>query len=188
MGRDAVAIINNLGHRFDEGWLFRHVEVNLVNGNRLLVRGANGSGKSTFLKAVAGLISPREGTIELPDRIGYMAIDLSVYPHLSVAEHMELSGQLRGAVGKSDWIERVGLGDARSKLGETLSTGMRSRLKLALAMAHNPELLILDEPTAALDDPGRLLIDEVLAEFEGAVLYASNDPQDRRWATHEIAL
>ena len=188
MGGTRVTHIQNLGHRFDSHWLFRHVEADIVAGDRLLVRGQNGSGKSTFLRSVAGLIRPREGSVELPDRVGYAAIDLSVYPHLTVEEHLQMAASLRRQDSGVDWIERVQLGFARSKIGEELSTGMRARLKLALALHHGPDLLILDEPTAALDEPGRGLIDQLFREFPGGILYASNDLNDRRWATHEIEL
>jgi ABC-type multidrug transport system ATPase subunit len=67
---------------------------------------------------------------------------------------------------------------------------MRARLKLALAVQHSPEVLLLDEPSASLDDEGRSLIEGAVAEQlkRGAVVIATNDPGDRRHATHELEL
>ncbi|QYK52499.1 MAG: ABC transporter ATP-binding protein [Fimbriimonadaceae bacterium] len=181
--------IENLGHRFDQGWLFRHVSAEVEPGGRLLISGRNGSGKSTFLRTIAGLLIPREGEIIAPERVGYSALDLNVYPHLTASEHLEFSAMLRGVKPEpTKWLSQVGLENVNGKLCNAFSTGMRARLKIALALQCKPELLILDEPTASLDDAGRELIDSIMTNFGGAVVYASNDEHDRRWATHELVL
>jgi len=156
---------------------------------RLLISGRNGSGKSTFLRSLAGLLIPREGEIHVPERIGYTALDLSVYPHLTAHEHLEFAALLRGVKPESTkWLDYVGLENIEGKLCSAFSTGMRARLKIALALQCEPELLILDEPTASLDEAGRELIGAIMTDFAGAVVYASNDELDRRWATHELVL
>jgi ABC-type multidrug transport system ATPase subunit len=180
---------HGLGHRFDQGWLFRHVAIDIAPGDRLLIQGFNGSGKSTLLKCLAGLLLPREGQISIPARVGYSAIELSVYPSLTVSEHLQFAADLRGVPADQDKLLRlVQLQEAHSKLAHHLSTGMKARLKLALALQGEPLLLILDEPTAALDEDGRDLIDQVMTSFSGGIVYASNDPADRSWATHVLAL
>ncbi len=179
----------DLGHRFDQGWLFRHVEVDLENSHRLLIKGRNGSGKSTFLKCLAGLLIPMEGTIQVPNQIGYAALDLNLYPNLNAVEHLEFAAQLRGCQPQTnELLSLVGLDQKNKKPCRTYSTGMRARLKLALALQHNPDLLLLDEPTAALDSDGRTIIDQIMNSFPGAIIYASNDGQDARWATHAVEL
>lgn len=184
-----IASASELGHRFDQGWLFRHVEFSARAGDRLLVKGRNGSGKSTFLKCIAGLMIPREGQIVLPKSVGYAALDLNLYPELTAREHLQLAADMRNCEVKADsFLESVGLTGQSDKPCRTFSTGMRARLKLALALQPNPDLLILDEPTAALDQDGRELIDKTLGSFAGAVIYASNDEADGRWATHVISL
>lgn len=180
--------LNELGHRYDRQWLFRGVCAEIGPGDRLLISGPNGSGKSTLLKALVGLIWPSEGTVEVPERVGYSAIDLSVYPNLTVEEQLHFSSTLRGAPVQADLLARVGLDHARNKMGGSLSTGMKARLKLALALQIAPELLVLDEPTAAMDEAGRLLIEEIITTHKGAVVYASNDPADHKWASHELKL
>jgi ABC-type multidrug transport system ATPase subunit len=179
----------DLGHRFDQGWLFRHVEIDLEQSHRLLIKGKNGSGKSTFLKCLAGLLIPLEGTIQIPNSIGYAALDLNLYPNLNASEHLEFAAQLRDVDPQiPELLNQVGLDIKNRKPCRTYSTGMRARLKLALALQHNPDLLLLDEPTAALDSDGRALIDEIMKTFAGAVIYASNDDSDARWATHAVEL
>ncbi|MFM9872151.1 MAG: ATP-binding cassette domain-containing protein [Fimbriimonadaceae bacterium] len=181
--------VRNLGHRFDQGWLFRTVEIDLESSHRLMIKGRNGSGKSTFLKCLAGLLIPIEGTIQIPDSIGYAALDLSLYPNLTASEHLEFAAQLRNSNPQvNELLTQVGLDHKNSKPCRTYSTGMRARLKLALAIQHQPELLLLDEPTAALDSEGRDLIDSIMNSFDGAIIYASNDDNDARWATHAIEL
>ncbi|MCB0824613.1 MAG: ABC transporter ATP-binding protein [Armatimonadetes bacterium] len=190
MAGDSVSNVisaRELGHRFQQNWLFRHVELEVKAGDVLVVSGTNGSGKSTLLKVLAGLVRPLEGHVVRPERIGYAAIDLALYPQLSAKEHLELAAQLRG--GKTEGLlERVGLPKTGNKPVGSFSTGMRARLKLAMALQHSPELLILDEPTAALDEAGRELIGAVLKVFDGAVILATNDPSDKKWGTHELIL
>lgn len=179
----------NLGHRFDQGWLFRRVEIHLEQGHRLLIKGRNGSGKSTLLKCLAGLLIPIEGDIHPPEKIGYAALDLNLYPSLSATEHLEFAAQLRETAPQTtELLTKVGLDPKSSKPCRTYSTGMRARLKLALALQHKPDLLLLDEPTAALDSDGRDLIGSIMSSFPGAIIYASNDETDVRWATHAVEL
>lgn len=181
--------IDKLGHKFDQSWLFRNVSAEVQPGQRLLVTGRNGSGKSTMLRCIAGLLIPREGDIAVPDKVGYSALDLSVYPYLTADEHLSLASDLRGVeTNATKWLDYVGLIKVEKKLCGAFSTGMRARLKIALALQCDPDLLIFDEPTAALDESGRELIGTIMETFPGAVIYASNDDYDRRWATHELIL
>jgi ABC-type multidrug transport system ATPase subunit len=178
-----------LGRRFGSQWVFRGVEIELSQGDALCVIGSNGSGKSTLLRILAGLLSATEGSVVRPTALGYSAIDLALWPQLTASEHLELAAALRG-VAVSDGLRRVGLADAANKPVGQFSTGMRARLKLALAVQHSPEVLLLDEPSASLDDEGRSLIEGAVAEQlkRGAVVIATNDPGDRRHATHELEL
>lgn len=180
---------SGLGHRFDQGWLFRNVEIVAAAGDRILVQGRNGAGKSTLLKCLAGLLIPREGEIRVSGPVGYSAIDLGLYPNLTAEEHLVAAAEFRGCPDEATkWLKNVGLEGSGGKPCRTFSTGMRSRLKLALALQHSPALLLLDEPTAALDGEGRDLVASVISGFPGAVVFSSNDPADGRFATHAIGL
>ncbi|MHC4375482.1 MAG: ABC transporter ATP-binding protein [Planctomycetota bacterium] len=145
--------------------------------------GPNGSGKSTLLRAVAGLERPRAGTIEVfgceptdravRGRVGFLPEGFPYPQELRGAEALTLLGKARGVersrakgVAQS-WLERVGLAEAAKRPLWTYSTGMRRRFGLAQALVHEPDLVLLDEPSAGLDVAGFELLDELLAELEG---------------------
>lgn len=179
----------NLGHRFDKGWLFRHQELDLLAGQRILVSGPNGSGKSTLVKTLAGLILPREGDIWHHQPFGYASLDLALYPELTCREHLRFSAQARGCDPQAEkLLDLVGLSESGDKPAAALSTGMRTRLKMAIALQSSPQVLLLDEVTAPLDEQGKEWVHQMVTEFAGGVIFASNDPHDRSIATHEIIL
>lgn len=178
-----------LGHRFGPNWLFRGVDLAVHPGDRLVILGRNGTGKSTLLRVLAGQLRPREGWVR-SDEPAYSALDMNLYPTLTGTEHLALAQELRGGTTPpADLLARVGLPKtAFDRLVGVYSTGMRSRLRLALALAAESPILLLDEPTAALDEPGREMVNEVVRTYAGAVIMATNDPEDRRLATHELDL
>lgn len=188
--------VESLGRRFGTRWIFRGLAFGLDPGDVLVVLGRNGSGKSTLLKVLSGLISPTEGSILRPPgemrRIqGYAALDLAVYPSLTAKEHLELAGKLRGVDPRPyDLLIQVGLEDAAAQPVGQFSSGMRARLKFALAIQAMPPILILDEPSASLDEAGKELLSSIIAEQKarGATILATNDPFDHRFATHELEL
>ena len=185
-----------LGKRYGASWVFRRVEFKLKGGDCLLVTGPNGSGKSTLLKLVAGLEAPTEGriTTQLGDcrtSLGYASPHLRPYPALTGREHLELSGRLRGEECESGkLLAMVGLAEAADKPTGAYSDGMRSRLRLALAIQTSPKLLLLDEPGAGLDEEGRRLVERIVSEQRerGCVIVATNDPSERRFGEFEIKL
>lgn len=185
----------NLGIRFDGRWIFRHLEITLGIGDVLAVSGANGSGKSTLLRLLAGLARPSEGHYQVPEpvntSVGYAALETRLYPALTVREHLELAASLRGIIpNTSEWIERIGLVSASDRASSRLSTGMRSRLKLALAAQASPKLLLLDEPAAGLDGPGRELLANLVRDqaARGIVVLATNEQFELGLATHKLHL
>jgi ABC-type multidrug transport system ATPase subunit len=191
MSEGAILSVHGLGKRFDRRWLFRDLEFRVDFGQSLAILGPNGSGKSTLARVVAGLIPATEGKVRIQGSMAMMAVDQSVYPQLNVWEHLELFGDLLGKPGRSEVLmDRVGLGSARERLGHQLSTGMRARLKLALALLAEPSVLILDEPGASLDEDGHRLVESVVEEqrARGVTLIATNDSEERRLATHELVL
>ena len=131
--------------------------------------GANGAGKTTFLKMLAGQIFPSEGELILfgayrqkeqehqRKRMGALIEIPGFYPQLSIEQNMEYYRLQKGVPGKQiveDTLKTVGLWEVRKKKGNTLSLGMKQRLGLAIALLGEPELLILDEPTNGLDPAG----------------------------------
>ena len=191
-----VLAVHNLSKRFGARWIFRGLEFSLSAGQSLVVLGGNGSGKSTLLKVLAGLIGPTTGTVEGPAgdkrcRLGYAALDLGLYPMLSAREHLTLMAKLRGCDPREDeLLERFGMTGYADRVTREMSTGMRNRVKLALSIQARPDVLMLDEPGAALDEAGRTLVDGVVTEQiqRGVLIIASNDPLERRFATDELDL
>lgn len=140
---------------------------------RIGLLGPNGAGKSTLLKILLGLLSPSEGTgrvlghelsqggTALRRAVGYMPEADSLVPGLRGAEYVALAGELYGMPRREaqrrahEVLTYLELEDARYRLLEEYSTGMKQRLKLAQALVHDPPLLLLDEPTSGLDPAGR---------------------------------
>jgi ABC-2 type transport system ATP-binding protein len=140
--------------------------------------GPNGAGKSTLLKALLGLVVPSRGQMHvlgldvaasallIRSRIGYMPENDAHIPGMNAVSFVAYCGELAG-LPRTDAMQRahevlfyVGLGEARYRNVETYSTGMKQRIKLAQALAHDPDLVLLDEPTNGLDPRGR---EEMLA-------------------------
>ncbi|MER3496821.1 MAG: ABC transporter ATP-binding protein, partial [Armatimonadota bacterium] len=137
-----------IGRRFGTRWLFRHLDLDLGAGDVLVVTGPNGSGKSTLLRILAGLDGPSEGHLTRPKTVGYAGLDLALYPQLTPREHLEWAAEHRNRPARQ--ADAYGL--PPGERAEGLSSGQRSRLRLALAESHEPDLLLLDEPGVALDE------------------------------------
>jgi ABC-type multidrug transport system ATPase subunit len=186
-----------IGKRFGARWLFAGLTINIEQGDCLIVTGRNGSGKSTLLKLLAGLERPTEGEIKTTfqsdqtDR-AYCALDQAVFPALTVLEHLELAAEVRNftQLDLNELIASVGLTEHKNHQAQHLSSGLRSRLKIALAIQSQPKLLIWDEPGVALDEAGRELVSKVVKEQlqRGALILATNDPEERRFGTHALEL
>ena len=153
--------------RFGDVEALAGVSLEIPSGVTFGLLGPNGAGKTTLLRIWLGLTAPNSGTakvlgFDIPPRailprIGYMPQDLAVYQDLTVGENLALFGRLVGM--DEDAIERrteevlklVDIAARRDSLVSTLSGGMRRRTSLATALLHDPDLLLLDEPTVGVD-------------------------------------
>lgn len=149
--------------------------------------GPNGSGKSTAFEILAGLRRPSAGRIELgvpQDSVAYCPDVAEFEPWLTAVEVLDvaagLPGRPRPRAALSEMLERVGLADAANRRVGGFSRGMQSRLGLAAGLICEPQLLIADEPAAALDPAGRWEIIDILAGLVGSVtvLVSSHDLAD----------
>ena len=156
-----------LGKRYGRKWALRGCTVEIPQGHVVGLVGPNGAGKSTLLNLMVGLLAPSEGSIEVLGRrpaadaaqlgrVGFLAQDAPVYASWSIADHLRFGAHLNPTWDSGFARERVevlGL-DPRQRAGR-LSGGQRAQLALTLALAKRPELLLLDEPVAALDPLAR---------------------------------
>jgi Cu-processing system ATP-binding protein len=166
------------------------LDLEVCPGETLALVGPNGSGKSTTLKAAVGLVRPSRGRVLVDGldaahgpaaraMLGYLPQRVSFPEGVTAGETMRFHARLRGAGTQVEpLLRRVGLADAADRITDGFSGGMRQRLGLAIALLGQPRVLLLDEPSAALDPTGALLVRDLLAEIaaEGAtVLLSSHD-------------
>jgi ABC-type multidrug transport system ATPase subunit len=139
------------------------VSLRLVPAGITAVVGGDGAGKTSALRALVGLARPSSGAVDRPDarRIGYMAAGSGSWPDLTTMENLAFAATAYG-LGRSELgpradtlLDRTGLSEARDRLGGNLSGGMRQKLGLAMSLLHQPELLVLDEPTTGIDPVSR---------------------------------
>jgi len=187
-----------LEKRYGQKRVLHGLDVELPRAGFLLVTGPNGSGKTTLLRVLAGLAAPTRGalTVEVDRaRLGFLAHEPLVYRELTALENLDLFGRLyrvperRERIGRL--LERFGLWEARSERVSSYSRGMAQRLGLCRALLHEPELLLLDEPYAALDEEGARLLDRELEALAGArtLVVATHEPRRlETLATARLAL
>jgi NitT/TauT family transport system ATP-binding protein len=155
------------------------LDLDIADGEFVCIVGPSGCGKSTFLRMVAGLVNPSDGEIDLhvrnPQQATAMVFqDYSIFPWKKVVDNVRLGLQLRG-VSKRESTERamhylgkLGLSDRANDYPQQLSGGMKQRVAIARALALEPEILLMDEPFAALDAQLRkILQDELLQLWQG---------------------
>jgi ABC-type multidrug transport system ATPase subunit len=176
-----------LGRRFGDKRVLSDVDLDVARGEFLVVTGANGSGKTTLLRLIAGLIAPTAGEIEVEldrSRLGFLGHEPLVYGELTPLENLDLYGRLYRIPERREragaLLERFGLWAARNEQTSSLSRGMLQRLALSRTLLHEPDLLLLDEPFAALDAAGAdLLLDELGRSVSGRTIVLSSHQPER---------
>jgi heme exporter protein A len=165
----AVIRARGLEKRYGPRRVLQGLDLELERGGFALVTGPNGAGKTTLLRLVVGLAAPTRGSIEVAaerGELGFLAHEPLVYRELSAVENLKLFARLyriadpRGRVGLL--LERFGLHDARNERVASYSRGMQQRLALCRVFLHEPTVLVLDEPFAALDADGSALLEREL--------------------------
>lgn len=193
-GRRTLLRLDRVTVRYGIRPVLRNVSLRLRSGEVVGLVGGNGAGKTTLLRTAAGLVLPAEGEVALQgiplrdldpadrDRIGFLGDHPLLYPELTAVENLSFVTDLAGLqVRRRDLVaavDRVGLAGREDDRVSTFSRGMAQRLAIARAVLLEPEVLLLDEPLAALDDSGRaVLIEEIVAHRRagGATLLAFHD-------------
>ncbi len=187
------------------GQLGLRLDLDLAPGEVVALLGPNGAGKTTVLRTLAGLQGIDAGRIELgghvvdepgseifvqPEHrpVGVVFQDYLLFPHLSVLDNVAFGPRARGSARSAaraeaaEWVERVGMTAYAGSRPSAISGGQAQRVALARALATEPDLLLLDEPLAALDAATRATtrrdLRHHLAEFSGATVIVSHDPLD----------
>jgi|AntRauMFilla1563_2_1112583.scaffolds.fasta_scaffold00012_16 ABC-type multidrug transport system ATPase subunit len=197
--------IEELAKTFGSKTIFRGLSTT-IDAPIYGIKGANGSGKSTLIRCLVYLISPSSGQIrwfnnaeeikkdDLKQFLGIAAPYFGLYPQLSVAENVNFIRKLRA---KSPLKQSSELGydllleEIWELNYQSLSTGQQQRACIAAAVSHQPEVLILDEPGANLDEKGHQLIADLVAKRKEQgllTIIASNDPREWAWCDKFIDL
>ncbi|HWX09845.1 MAG TPA: ABC transporter ATP-binding protein [Gaiellaceae bacterium] len=169
-------------------------DLELVAGETVALIGPNGAGKSTLLAILAGALEPTQGAVEVHARLGWVPQRPAHYARLSARENLELFARLERvrepAKVARQLLERFSLPAGSQPAGD-LSVGNRQRLNVALSLLGEPRVLLLDEPTAALDPVQRRLVWDVVSALRGeggAVCFATQNVEEVEHADRVLAL
>lgn len=182
--------------RYGERVALRGVSLAAGRGELVAVIGPNGAGKTTLLSILAGIQAPDEGTVVAPKGIGWVPQQPALYSKLTVEENLTLFARLERCADPRETVERMlELTDLRDRAGDqvtTLSGGNRQRVNIAIGLLAEPEVLLLDEPSSALDPRQRERLWEFILRLAGAgttVVYATHHIQEAdRYASQLIVL
>lgn len=175
-----VIYVENLTRRFGDFVAVDHINFEVNQGEVVGYLGPNGSGKTTTIRMLLGLLEPTEGEAtvlgfdafkqseEIRARAGYMSQKFAIYDDLTVLENLTFYGGVYGITDKSrihHTLELVGLTGHVTTLTRSLSAGWRQRLALGIALVHEPKLLFLDEPTSGVDPTARRAFWDLIYEL-----------------------
>jgi ABC-2 type transport system ATP-binding protein len=170
---ESTITIQSLNKKFEDKTALDNLSLEVAKGELFGLLGPNGAGKTTTINILCGLVKPTSGsakvcgydvqkeTQKVKELIGVCPQETAIYPYLTGAENMELFGNLHGMNRKvfkersNMLLSKLGLKEDAKRLAAKYSGGMKRRLSLALALAHNPQVLFLDEPTVAMDPQSR---------------------------------
>ncbi len=183
--------LTDTGKKFGRDWIFRHVTLDVKQGEKIVILGLNGSGKSTLLQALTGYLSLNEGTLnyqqnsKIIDAENYYHYQSLASPYLELIEdftlqelieHVAVYKPFLNQLDTAQIIELSGLSAHKDKYIKLFSSGMKQRLKLTLAILANTPILFLDEPTTNLDATVISWYQKLIADYasEKTIIVCSN--------------
>jgi len=192
--------------RFNKEWIFSNLDFSFVTGQHYALIGNNGSGKSTLLQIIAGYIGLTKGQINWVDNNGQSIDSSTIFQHISIAApYLELVEEftaleqiafhqqfksIQSKIHPNEILEKIGLSKAADKQIRNFSSGMKQRLKLALAIFDQAPILLLDEPCSNLDQEGIQTYHQLMQAYamHKLIIVASNDPQEYQFCGKELSL
>ena len=203
---DAVVIdVRGLTKRYGDRVVVDHFDMQVPQGRIYGFLGPNGSGKTTTIRMLCGLLTPDEGegtclgydirtqAALIKRQVGYMTQRFGLYEDLSIEENLDFIARVYDVPDRkrkvSDTLERLGLGTRRKQLAGSLSGGWKQRLALAACLIHEPKLLLLDEPTAGVDPAARRDFWDQIHDLAaaGLTVLVSTHYMDEAERCHELA-
>ena len=192
----AAAVLEATGLRklYGQREALRGVSLSAGRGELVAIIGPNGAGKTTLLSILAGIQSADGGTVShSPDEVGWVPQHAALYGKLTVAENLALFARLERVQDVRATVDRMleltGLGDRADDQVGTLSGGNRQRINIAIGILARPDVLLLDEPSAALDPRQRERLWEFVVRLAGegtAVIYTTHNVQEAERHAHRV--
>lgn len=204
MARTLMKIeLDSVGKRYKTEWIIRGLSLEVAPGQRYAITGPNGSGKSTLMKMLSGFLSPSKGQVsfsldgrqlgvhEVYRHLSFAAPYIELIEELTLTEAIRFHRQFKATKPGMDdeaIYQLLGFRKARSKQVRNFSSGMKQRLRLALALVTESPLLLLDEPTTNLDEEGIGWYRGLIARFGTGrtLVIASNAAVDFDFCEHKV--
>jgi ABC-2 type transport system ATP-binding protein len=205
-GNGGLAIdVHDLTKRFGDKTVVDHFSMQVPKGAIYGFLGPNGSGKTTTIRMICGLLTPDEGggivlghdiskdSAAIKRQVGYMTQKFSLYEDLSIEENLDFVARMYDVPDRkrrvTEALDNLGLGSRRKQLAGTLSGGWKQRLALAACLIHEPKLLLLDEPTAGVDPGARRDFWDHIHELahQGITVLVSTHYMDEAERCHALA-
>ena len=187
--------------RFNKEWIFKNLNFQFEAGKHYALVGNNGSGKSTLLQIIAGYSGLTKGSISwspfdavnIYEQISFAAPYLELVEEFTATEQFEFQAQFKPIqkdLSTEKILELIGLKNAAHKQIRYYSSGMKQRLKLALAIFSDCPILLLDEPCSNLDKEGYALYDTLIKEYamHKLIIVGSNDPAEYHFCKEQVNL
>ena len=198
--------VSTASKRFNKEWIFSNLNFSFTTGQHYALIGNNGSGKSTLLQIIAGYIGLTKGEIHWINTSGEVIDSSNIFQHISIAApYLELVEEftaleqiafhqqfkpLQTGLSPNELLEKIGLSNATNKQIRNFSSGMKQRLKLALAIFDQAPILLLDEPCSNLDQEGIQTYHQLMQAYamHKLIIVASNDPQEYKFCSQQVSL
>jgi heme exporter protein A len=199
-------VAENLTQKFNRRMVFGDISFQVESGNSLALAGPNGSGKTTLVRVICQLLRPTSGNLkyyrdenqlgphDVYSSLGLVGPYLQLYNDLTALENFSFFSKIRGMTVDNSCLarlmDRLGLRGRELDELRTFSSGMLQRMKYVIATMHDPHILILDEPSANLDEAGIAIVHELMEEQrkKKILIIATNEPEELKFGREKIYL